>query len=98
MSELAINDDAEPSADFWTLVQILRSARRLIVLTGAGCSRRSGIPDYRSVGAGAADCGMELARADVQQRIAAVNAPQRGARRSSISVISGVIPNRNGSS
>lgn len=50
MSELVIKDDVERSAEFWTLVQILRDARRLVVLTGAGCSTRSGIPDYRSPG------------------------------------------------
>jgi NAD-dependent SIR2 family protein deacetylase len=33
-----------------TLVEILRSARRAVILTGAGCSTRSGIPDYRSPG------------------------------------------------
>ena len=32
------------------LIQILREARKLVVLTGAGCSTRSGIPDYRSPG------------------------------------------------
>src|ERR1043165_8971882 len=30
--------------------QFLRDARRLVVLTGAGCSTESGIPDYRSPG------------------------------------------------
>ena len=34
----------------WTLVRLLRDARRLVVLTGAGCSTESGIPDYRSPG------------------------------------------------
>src|SRR5437016_7929403 len=38
------------SDEFWTLVDVLRSARRLVVLTGAGCSTRSGIPDYRTPG------------------------------------------------
>jgi len=33
-----------------TLPDILRDARRLVVLTGAGCSTGSGIPDYRSPG------------------------------------------------
>src|SRR5712691_5618069 len=40
----------ERSSEFWTLVDILRGARRAVVLTGAGCSTRSGIPDYRSPG------------------------------------------------
>ena len=33
-----------------TLADFLASSRRLAVLTGAGCSTRSGIPDYRSPG------------------------------------------------
>jgi NAD-dependent SIR2 family protein deacetylase len=33
-----------------TLERFLESARRLVVLTGAGCSTESGIPDYRSPG------------------------------------------------
>jgi NAD-dependent SIR2 family protein deacetylase len=32
------------------LAELLASARRLVVLTGAGCSTESGIPDYRSPG------------------------------------------------
>lgn len=32
------------------LADFLRSSRRLVVLTGAGCSTESGIPDYRSPG------------------------------------------------
>src|SRR5438067_9207542 len=51
MSDLAMDVAAGVSAEFWTLVQILRDARRLVVLTGAGCSTRSGIPDYRGPGA-----------------------------------------------
>jgi NAD-dependent SIR2 family protein deacetylase len=47
MSDLAIDAVSDESAEFWTLVQILRDARRLVVLSGAGCSTRSGIPDYR---------------------------------------------------
>ena len=50
MSELIADTGLSASAEFWTLVQILRGARRLVVLTGAGCSTRSGIPDYRSPG------------------------------------------------
>src|SRR5437764_11604809 len=37
-------------AGMWTLVGLLRHARRLVVLTGAGCSTESGVPDYRSPG------------------------------------------------
>jgi NAD-dependent SIR2 family protein deacetylase len=33
-----------------TLSDFIQSARRLVVLTGAGCSTESGIPDYRSPG------------------------------------------------
>ncbi|HEX2833428.1 MAG TPA: NAD-dependent protein deacetylase [Thermoanaerobaculia bacterium] len=33
-----------------SLVEFLSAARRLVVLTGAGCSTESGIPDYRSPG------------------------------------------------
>jgi NAD-dependent SIR2 family protein deacetylase len=50
MSELAIRGEMQSQTGFWTLVQILRGASRLVVLTGAGCSTRSGIPDYRSPG------------------------------------------------
>ena len=32
------------------LTQFLRASKRLVVLTGAGCSTESGIPDYRSPG------------------------------------------------
>src|SRR5437762_12546285 len=32
------------------LSEFLAEARRLVVLTGAGCSTQSGIPDYRSPG------------------------------------------------
>ncbi|MEA2462287.1 MAG: NAD-dependent deacetylase, partial [Acidobacteriota bacterium] len=32
------------------LSPFLANARRLVVLTGAGCSTESGIPDYRSPG------------------------------------------------
>lgn len=32
------------------LSQLVQNARRLVVLTGAGCSTESGIPDYRSPG------------------------------------------------
>jgi len=32
------------------LVDLLRASERLVVLTGAGCSTESGIPDYRSPG------------------------------------------------
>lgn len=41
--ELAVADVAD-------LAQILAPARRLFVLTGAGCSTESGIPDYRDAG------------------------------------------------
>src|SRR5687767_11528814 len=33
-----------------SLAEIVRASRRLVVLTGAGCSTGSGIPDYRSPG------------------------------------------------
>lgn len=45
MAELAPATD--PAAD--ALVRFLGDARRLFVLTGAGCSTGSGIPDYRDV-------------------------------------------------
>src|SRR6478672_7279702 len=50
MSSLDTQAEEQSGADFWTLVQILRATRRLVVLTGAGCSTESGIPDYRSPG------------------------------------------------
>jgi len=33
-----------------SLSEFVRDAKRLVVLTGAGCSTESGIPDYRSPG------------------------------------------------
>ena len=36
--------------DVRDLVTLIEKARRLVVLTGAGCSTESGIPDYRSPG------------------------------------------------
>jgi NAD-dependent SIR2 family protein deacetylase len=39
---------SEPAAE--TIAEFLGRARRLVVLTGAGCSTESGIPDYRSPG------------------------------------------------
>ncbi|KQR55700.1 NAD-dependent protein deacetylase [Acidovorax sp. Leaf160] len=38
---------AEPAAHARALADFLRSHRRVFVLTGAGCSTASGIPDYR---------------------------------------------------
>ena len=37
----------ESQSSFQTLVELLTRARRISVLTGAGCSTSSGIPDYR---------------------------------------------------
>ena len=39
-----------PIPDLTTLTGLLTATRRLVVLTGAGCSTESGIPDYRSPG------------------------------------------------
>ena len=39
--------EAHSPEDFESLVQLVTSAERLVVLTGAGCSTESGIPDYR---------------------------------------------------
>jgi NAD-dependent SIR2 family protein deacetylase len=36
-------------ANFQALTQLLRGSRRLVVLSGAGCSTESGIPDYRDL-------------------------------------------------
>jgi NAD-dependent SIR2 family protein deacetylase len=44
------NQQPETSNTVAMLAQFLENARRLVVLTGAGCSTRSGIPDYRSPG------------------------------------------------
>ncbi len=47
---------AEPSArcrtDFGALLEVVARSRRLVALTGAGCSTESGIPDYRDEGGG----------------------------------------------
>ena len=39
-----------PDNSTTTLAQFIASARKLVALTGAGCSTESGIPDYRSPG------------------------------------------------
>jgi NAD-dependent SIR2 family protein deacetylase len=39
--------DAPPLPDLAALAHLVRASRRLVVLTGAGCSTESGIPDYR---------------------------------------------------
>ncbi len=39
--------DCAPAADLEALVRFVKRAPRLFVLTGAGCSTESGIPDYR---------------------------------------------------
>lgn len=39
---------APPLPDLAALADLVARARRLVVLTGAGCSTESGIPDYRS--------------------------------------------------
>lgn len=39
---------APPLPDLGPLVDLVAASRRLVVLTGAGCSTESGIPDYRS--------------------------------------------------
>ncbi len=38
------------TADLATLTQLLATARRAVVFTGAGISTESGIPDFRSPG------------------------------------------------
>lgn len=38
---------ATPAAQIDALVRLVKCSRRLVVLTGAGCSTESGIPDYR---------------------------------------------------
>ena len=43
---------APSRTDLQALQKILDSARRLLILTGAGLSTESGIPDYRSEGVG----------------------------------------------
>jgi len=37
----------EPSTDLDELAALLRDARQIVVLTGAGISTESGIPDFR---------------------------------------------------
>ncbi|HUS15860.1 MAG TPA: NAD-dependent protein deacetylase [Chloroflexia bacterium] len=41
---------SDMAADLDRLVDLILNAERLVVLTGAGCSTESGIPDYRSPG------------------------------------------------
>ena len=45
---LASNNDAIPAASDDSLAEFIDRHRRLFVLTGAGCSTDSGIPDYRN--------------------------------------------------
>jgi NAD-dependent SIR2 family protein deacetylase len=45
MASCAMTSSSEPGDA--ALLELLRRARRLVVLTGAGCSTDSGIPDYR---------------------------------------------------
>ncbi len=40
-------EEASATASLETLVALVRRSRRLLVLSGAGCSTESGIPDYR---------------------------------------------------
>lgn len=48
MFQPALNPAAPPPSDPVTeLARLVRDSRRLAVLTGAGCSTESGIPDYR---------------------------------------------------
>src|SRR5690242_1187245 len=48
--ELTVAQAAQRAADLERLAAFVRAADRLVVLTGAGCSTESGIPDYRSPG------------------------------------------------
>src|SRR3954464_13433474 len=54
---LTINQGVSPRgnlptgmSELFRLAELIASSRTLVVLTGAGCSTRSGIPDYRSPG------------------------------------------------
>lgn len=51
-SAVATSDDAHPSPthDVEALIDLVRSAGRLVAFTGAGISTESGIPDYRGPG------------------------------------------------
>lgn len=40
------------AAELATLVELVRQAQHVVILTGAGYSTRSGIPDFRSAGSG----------------------------------------------
>jgi NAD+-dependent protein deacetylase sirtuin 4 len=48
LPEAAVARVADLGADGWRLLDLVSSARRLLVVTGAGISTASGIPDYRS--------------------------------------------------
>lgn len=48
LPEAAISRVSDLGADGWRLLDLVSSARRLLVVTGAGISTSSGIPDYRS--------------------------------------------------
>jgi NAD-dependent protein deacetylase/lipoamidase sirtuin 4 len=45
-----ITDNRQLTTDLAALIELKETSRRLVVLTGAGCSTESGIPDYRSPG------------------------------------------------
>jgi NAD-dependent deacetylase len=47
-----IEDSTSPRSDIWQAARLIREAKQTVVLTGAGISTGSGIPDFRSEDSG----------------------------------------------
>ncbi len=87
----AATPDARQDETLSGLIRLIRGARRLVVLTGAGCSTDSGIPDYRD----AQGAWKRSPPMSYQQFIASLAARQRYWARALIGwrALRGVAPN-----